>query len=208
MKLDIIQDWLLDREASYITMTDKVMWYGSPTGKSYDSVWFSMTLAEVVRTINTMHLGGNEKVTQDDIIQVLQELGVVYEMALESAQRTIPTILNLNREFGKSLVENIVLELLGHVLDAGHVGMYLTDLEAITQDVNNKVGGHVYTPKYLKGVVASVCLELGLDVRVGANRVILEARKQRVVLLKNKQPSKLVRVNNEDLTKLIVKSLI
>ena len=110
VSVDIVVDWISQREASYIAKYDKIVWFASITGRPMDAKWQELTLAQAKRVISATIA----VVSEVEIITAFQELGEVDELAVESEATVPDSVFNYTRQSFdpvESLVEDLITQL-------------------------------------------------------------------------------------------------
>ena len=129
--VDQATQWLSNRNAVYLAKEDVITWFCSNTGSKLDEEWHSCSLDQAKRMIGYT----GDETTTANIIQALQELGVIYESAVYSVHDTPPHIFNYNIANQKTPTEKILVLLMSSMKDHGLTGMINNDIMQILEQV-------------------------------------------------------------------------
>lgn len=188
--LDVISQWVEEREGAYLAKENKVVYFDSPTGRKQDAVWISLSLAEMVRTIRATRLTADSyRITTDICIEVFQELDRVYEYGVRSNVKTASYIFNYSAEAGYDLTEQAV-ELLAQTLHQnGLLALYVSEVV----DTYNRILEALKLPRVgdvKRGeLFRKHFTNVGYSYRVGEFRVMKDGKKTRALIYHGKKPA-------------------
>jgi len=202
--IDICTKWIEDRKAVLICKDDKVYWFASLTNRDIDRSWQSLTLTEAIRTIKYTLLQPEDKLTPDILVKSFQELGQVYEAAVESAHPVPSYIYNLKTNSTSSVREDIIKELLLYMRDTNCTGMQAVVFKAIVASVSSKLGMDIVSAK-TNDLIREYCVLHGYTYREGVNR--LNVRGSKVTCILRNGRSALAGVNQTEVTAIIYQKL-
>ena len=198
--LDSIENYISKKDMVYIALDNKVMWYESPSNRKVDARWFTATLSEVARIIRCTTLSNN--VTEEEVLQVLQELDVVFEIAVESRFNTRKGVYNLSRGEVTELEEVVraTMEVLSDYSD----GYLLTQVNDLINEVS-AIKGIKVNHVERKSLINKYADYHDYEVRVNERRITRDNKKVSVLLKYKSKPSciKVLRNLNREVSAII-----
>lgn len=203
--LDICSKWIQNREASYISKDDKVVWFASWTGREEDKSWRFMSLQETIRAIKYAWMDADANLTSSILMQAFQELGEVYEVAIESDYEVIEGVFNFSSHTPTTVHEKVAKELTLLVKAKGWGGLLIKDVISIFSKVQNKIGTKV-SPQTRNKYLRKHFKANGFQYREGRDRVFYKGAKVTAMLHTKRTVSSIVElseVERKDLASII-----
>lgn len=203
--IDLCNDWLTSRDASYLCKENCIVYYSSLTGRSSDYTWHSLSLPEAIRIIRATLLTPDkyELLTQNELIAACQELGKVYEFGTKSRFKTVPEVFNYLSEAGTTTAEAVMDMLATELYAKGRGAMYIDDIvdvydravKALKEPHTKAIERNQYLNKHFS--------KLGYSIRVDSLRVKVGKKWHRAVLLAGQTPKDLVSLSSEEVKHMV-----
>lgn len=191
--VDIASEWLVEKNASYLSKESKVVYYASMTGRKSDFKWYKLSLPETVRIISASLLPADStlKLKPEHVLTAAQELERVYEMGVSSRFPVSGNVFNYLDEAETDLPSMVMLGLCRALLQLDYTAFRLPDLVSMYKDLNNRLQlGQNHSE--ISNLYWCHLPELGYEIRAKTHRVILQGRKQTVVMMPGLLPRHVV----------------
>ena len=137
--LNTIQEWIIKKEASLIAQESKLYYFSSLTAREGDKQWHNMSLKEAADVIKYTLLDTDDKITTGMLVQSFQELGEVYEVAINSPHPAIEGVFNFGSKVALEPVELVSLEFILLLERKSVVGMPIEFVQTIHNAVYEKL---------------------------------------------------------------------
>ena len=205
--LDTIENWLLSRNAAFLSKENVIVYYESPTGRINDFEWFEVTPTELCRILNIGYLSEETRVSIDDVIQVFQEQSRVFTMGVKSNYPTKEEYFNFNLEANADSRDTLVDALLRILCQSSvRVVKRETLVEILTKAVD-KLDLSNYSPQLLNELVNKHASKYDYDIRFGTNKPLIKQQRRAALIQFGYKPADYVRLDESEMPK-IVKKLI
>jgi len=188
--IDVCQDYITSKGASYLAKEGKLVYYASLTGRKSDWKFHTQTVSETLRIIKAMKLNSkdSDKLQESHLIAALQELGKVYEFGVKSAHPVRSEIFNYFDHAVMEVGDTIMMALVSEVEKNSYTGVLLGDIEDVFYDVVNRLKVKV-TARRLSQLRDKHFEEAGYNILLNSQRPVVKGKRQRVVSLVGAKPS-------------------
>lgn len=206
--VDKASEWLLEKDASYLSKENKIVYMASLTGRKGDRKWYYLSIAEAVRVISACSLSADSdtKLSANHLLTAAQELERVFDMGIRSPHKTPSNIFNYLDKALSDLPSAVMLGLCRELTNRNYLAFRIPDLVDIYSRLNIEIGLHQHKKDVIR-MYQEHLPDLGYKVRSGTNRVILQGKKQTVAIKVGLQP-KHVQSIPEGVKRQVYKSLI
>jgi len=166
-KLDVIEQWVVERKAAYVIDVDKVVFFDSASGRKSDYAWVRLSLAQVARIISMTKLLPPEVAGVGDVVTVLQEQERMYERAVHSRGDVAKHIFNYTAEADVDVMHEVIHSMMRQFDSKGWNVLLYTDVtqvfNEILQSIKEPAIGSVTRNKLFMGVLVDSDYWLRLD---------------------------------------------
>lgn len=204
--IDICTIYIEDKDCFYLAKEGQIVNYTSITGRKTDYMWHKLNMLEVLRIIRAMRLNeeGAKELREHHLIAAFQELGRVYEFGVKSRHVTAVGIFNYSKHSDMSvgdeamciLVESLQMQGLTAILMNSVIELFNSIQEKLRLKLSSSVQRELMY-KYFEAV--------GYTIKTGANRPLINGRKQPAIMMNKTKPAEVVSISEELKHKLLVK---
>lgn len=183
-KLEVIGNWITEKNASYVCRTDKIWWF--------DNKWLSMTPKEAVRTINTLYLG-SDKCNEKDFIQVIQELGVAYEISDDSGKNTSSYVFDLSNKID-NLYEEVIYKVVKYI-HINYVGCTINELKLLIDALHKTIEHKTVLEREKLALILKYASLFGFKEKLKSKRVMINDKKRAIIIKDGYYPRNLKKLD-------------
>ena len=196
--LDVISNWLEDKEISYLAKENLLVYYTTLTGRKSDLKWVKLTLTEAVRIIRATQMTTDTiKITPDMIVRVCQELDCVYEFGVKSNKQVTSNIFNYFEVAGIDLADKVMLLLAQECFSSSVEAVLYNSIVDVFNQILKALKEPRCGPQKRNRLVEKYFEELGYSLKINSQRVFIDGKKQKAIILPNKRPSEITNLTKD-----------
>lgn len=204
--IDICSHYIEDKECSYLAKEGQIVYYASTTGRKSDYIWHKLSIIEMLRMVRAMRMNTAQAkaLRENHLIAAFQELDRVFEFGVKSRHVTAKGIFNYSEHSEMSVGDEAMSMLVEAMQIQGLTAILMNPVVEIFNDIQSKLR---------LGLGAKDCRELmfkhyegaGYTIKTGANRPLIDGRKQPAIMMQGTKPSEVVGINDMAANKFISK---
>ena len=194
--LDLCSQWIEERGAAYLAKEDEVVYYTSHTGRKSDFLWFKLTLAEAVRTIQATRLTVDSNLTKPTLLTAFQEVERVFEFGAKSRHKMDSRIFNYLEEAKQDMGDIVMSTIVDELVSNNVVAAKLDDVYELTFLICHKLE-HNMNLTDARELARKHFPIAGFEVRTGKYRPQVDGRKQPAVMLPHSRPRDIVHIDTK-----------
>ena len=194
--IDVCQDYIVSKGASYLAKEGKLVYYASLTGRKSDWKFHTQTITETLRIIKAMKLSPKDadRLQESHLIAALQELDKVYEFGVKSPHKVRPEVFNYFDHAVMDMGDTMMMSLVSVVESWAAQAILLGDVESIFNMAASKLKVNI-TARRLAQLRDKHFADAGYNILLNSQRPIVRGKRQRLVILAGAKPSDTIKLS-------------
>ena len=204
--IDKCLTYITEKDCYYLAKEGVIVQYMSTTGRKADYMWHKHSIAETIRIVRATRLttAESQDFKEHHLISAFQELVRVYEFGVKSRHTTARGIFNYYTHAEMSLGDEAVSMLVEALQLAGLTAILMPDVINIISSIDEKLRLKISVNDQ-RELMCKHFETAGFVLKTGANRPLIDGRKQTAIMMPNTKPKEVVGISKELTNKLISK---
>ncbi len=202
--IDLCIGYIEDKDCSYLAKEGIIVNYMSCTGRKSDYMWHKHGISETLRIIRAMRCTAEQAkdLKEGHLISAFQETARVYEFGVKSRHVVAEGIFNYSQHSEMSLGDEAMSMLVEALQIQGLRGLILREVLDLYNEIAKKLKLELGTTEQ-RDLLYKHFEASGFIVKTGANRPIINKRKQPAIMMEGTKPSEVM-----ELGELVQKSIV
>lgn len=204
--IDLCSGYINDKSCSYLAKEGYIVNYMSITGRKSDYVWHKHTISETLRIIRAMRLTSKQakELKEHHLIAAFQELGKVYEYGVKSRHVVAEGIFNYSQHSEMSLGDEAMSMLVEALQMHELTALIMREVIDLYNVIDNKLKLNLGATEQRELMYKHFEMA-GFIMKTGANRPLIDGRKQPAIMMAGTKPSEVITLPMEVMKKIVAK---
>lgn len=204
--IDICQCYINDKDCHYLAKEGYIVNYMTTTGRKSDYMWHKHSIPESLRIIKAMRLSTEEakELREHHLIAAFQELGRVYEFGVKTRHRAADGVFNYSQHSEMSLGDEAMSMLVEQLQIQGFTAILMQPVINLYQRIDEKLKLNL-KPTEQRELLFKHFEGAGFIIKTGANRPLIQGRKQPAIMMNGTKPSEVVTIHEFEANKMVAK---
>lgn len=191
--IDLCSAYIEDKDCNYLAKEGQIVQYMSITGRKSDYLWHKYGINETLRILKAMKCSTNQakELKEHHLISSFQELGRVFEFGVKTRHTTAEGIFNYSQHSEMSLGDEAMSLLVESLQLQGFTALIMRDVVELYNRVDDKLRLKL-TSTEQRELMFKHFEAAGFIMKTGANRPLIQGRKQPAIMMNGTKPSEVV----------------